>query len=109
MPTGAKAEAAAVLSGAQSPADRVTPEPYVPDYQDVDIDSLQQIQPRSVGVEQVALHALSQVGCIRKLTDLGINGAMRAAILGNVIGRMAEPASELSTWNWLQRTVVWAN
>ena len=27
---------------------------------------------------------------------------LRAAILGNVIGRMAEPASELSTWNWLQ-------
>ena len=102
MPTGAKAEVAAVPSGAQSPADRVTPEPYVPDYQDVDIDSLQQTQPRSVGVEQVALHALSQVGFIRKLTDLGINGAMRATILGNVIGRMAEPASELSTWNWLQ-------
>lgn len=28
---------------------------------------------------------------------------MRAAILGNVIGRMAKPASELATWNWLQQ------
>jgi hypothetical protein len=102
LPAGAKADVADAPSGAQSPADRVTPEPHAPDYQEVDIDSLQQTQPRSVGVEQVALHALSQVGFVQKLADLGINGVMRAAILGNVIGRMAEPASELATWNWLQ-------
>jgi hypothetical protein len=66
------------------------------------VDSLQQTQPRSVGVEHLALHALAQVGFIQKLADLGVNGAMRAAILGNVIGRMAEPAAELATWNGLQ-------
>lgn len=76
--------------------------PPVPDFQEVDIDSLQQSQPRSVGVEQVALHALAQLGLIEKLAELGINGVMRAAILGNLIGRMAHPASELATWNWLQ-------
>lgn len=73
----------------------------VPDFQEVDIDSLQQSQPRSVGVEHVALHALAQLGFVDKLTELGINGVNRAAILGNVIGRMAAPASELATWNWL--------
>jgi hypothetical protein len=66
------------------------------------VDSLQQTQPRSVGVEHLAQHALAQVGFIQKLADLGGNGAMRAAILGNVIGRMAEPAAELATWNGLQ-------
>jgi hypothetical protein len=55
-----------------------------------------------VGVEHLALHALTQVGLVQKLADLGINGAMRAALLGNVIGRMAAPASELATWHWLQ-------
>jgi hypothetical protein len=55
-----------------------------------------------VGVEHLAQHALAQVGFIQKLADLGGNGAMRAAILGNVIGRMAEPAAELATWNGLQ-------
>ncbi len=74
----------------------------IPDYQDLDINSLQQTQPRSVGVEQVALHALAQLGFVQKLSELGINGVMQAAILGSVIGRMAEPASELATWNWLQ-------
>jgi len=87
---------------AGQPSGAVVAAPAVPDYQDVDIDSLQQTQPRSVGVEQVALHGLLQLGFIDKLTALGINGAMRSVILGNLIGRMAEPASERSTWNWLQ-------
>ena len=73
-----------------------------PDFQEVDIDSLQQTQPRSVGVEQVGLQVLAQLGLVEKLTALGVNAVMRAAILGNLIGRMAHPASELATWHWLQ-------
>lgn len=78
------------------------PESSLADYQEVDIHSLQLTQPRSVGVEHIGLHALSQLGLIEKLTELGINGVMRAAIIGNIIGRMAHPSSELSTWQWLQ-------
>ena len=77
-------------------------EARTPDIQEVDIDSLQLTQPRTVGVEHLALHALSQLGLVKKLTELGINGVQRAAIIGNLIGRMAQPASELSTWHWLQ-------
>ena len=54
-----------------------------------------------MGVEHVALQALGQLGLVDKLTELGINGVQRAAILGNVIGRMAAPGSELATWDWL--------
>ena len=72
------------------------------DYQEVDVNSMQLTQPRSVGVEHVGLHALNQLGLVDKLSELGLNGAMRAAIIGNLIGRLAKPASELSTWHWLQ-------
>jgi len=72
------------------------------DYQEVDINSLQLTQPRSVGIEHVGLHALNQLGLVEKLAELGLNGVMRAAIIGNIVGRMTKPASELSTWNWLQ-------
>jgi transposase len=72
------------------------------EFQEVDIDSLQQTQPRSVGVEHVGLYALEQLGLVEKLSALGINAVMRAAIVGNIIARMAEPASELATWEWLQ-------
>jgi len=79
------------------------PEPEnTTDYQEVDVNSLQMTQPRSVGVEHLGLHALTQLGLIGKLTGLGVNGVVRAAIMGNLIGRMAQPASEIATWNWLQ-------
>ena len=78
------------------------PTPALPDYQDVDLDSLRQTQPRSVGVESLGLHALAQLGLIQTLANLGINGVQRAAIIGNLIGRMAAPASEQATWTWLQ-------
>lgn len=80
-----------------------TPEPRPdPDVQAVNVDSLELTDPRSVGVEHLALQAVSQLGLIEKLTDLGINGVMRSAILGNIIGRMAQPASELATLDWLK-------
>ena len=84
------------------PAMTAVPAPVASDYQEVDVNSLQLTQPRSVGVEHVGLHALNQLGLVEKLSELGLNGAMRAAIIGNLIGRLAKPASELSTWHWLQ-------
>ena len=95
----AHAKPAAMLESGVPVAPAQTPS----DFQEVDINSLQLTQPRSVGVEYVGLHALSQLGLVEKLAELGINGVMRAAILGNLIGRMAKPASELSTWHWLQK------
>jgi transposase len=96
--------AAAVLARTPVPDQQVGDPAIVQrDYAEVDVDSLQQLQPRSVGVEHLGLHALSQLGFIEKLTELGINGPMRAAVVGNIIGRMAKPGSELATWNWLQK------
>lgn len=76
--------------------------PVVLDIQSVDIDSLALSQPRSVGVEHVALHAIAQLRLVEKLTELGVPAVGRACIFGNLIGRMTAPASELATWEWLQ-------
>jgi len=73
-----------------------------PDIQSVDVDSLALTQPRSVGVEHVALYAIAQLGLVEKLTALGVPAVGRACILGNLIARMAAPASELASWEWLQ-------
>lgn len=91
--------AAAVIARAAVP----NPPPSPPQLVEVDVDSLQLTQPRSVGVEHLGLQALSQLGFIEKLRALGINGPMRAAIIGTIIGRMAKPGSEWATWQWLQQ------
>ena len=60
------------------------------------------VRPRSVGVEQVGLWALEQLDLPALLTRLGVNGALRSAATGALVGRLAAPASERATHRWLQ-------
>jgi Transposase DDE domain len=71
-------------------------------FQDVDLNTLHLVRPRSVGVEHAALTALRQLGFDAKLAELGFNKPPIAAAVGNVIGRIAAPASELATYDWLR-------
>ncbi len=73
-------------------------------YQEVDLDSLELVDPRSVGVEHAALAAMRQCGLEDKLKQLGLNRPQIAAALGNIVGRMAQPGSELATHAWLGET-----
>ncbi len=68
-----------------------------------DVDSLELVRPRSVGVEHVALWAMRQLHPPSLLEDLGLSGAQRAAVLGSLVGRMAAPASERAAWHWLRQ------
>ncbi len=71
-------------------------------YQEVDLSTLEQIRPRSVGVEHAAMTMIKELGLNKKLSDIGFTKPQVAAALGNVIGRMAAPASEMATYRWLQ-------
>jgi transposase len=73
-----------------------------PVYHEVDVDSLELVHPRSIGVEHVGLEALELLELPRILEEVGFNRKQQAAVIGNVIGRMAAPASELATWGWLR-------
>jgi len=74
-----------------------------PDYQEVDVGSLELTHPRSVGVEHVGLSAMSWLGFEDILSSAGMNGIPRAAAIGSIIGRMAAPGSEYATWQWLKQ------
>ena len=73
-----------------------------PDYQEVDVLSLELVQPRSVGVEHAGLQALTKLGLPEILERVGLNGIQRSCALGSIIGRLAAPGSELATWRWLR-------
>ena len=74
------------------------------DIQQVDVNSLEFLRPRSVGVEHLAVSALQQLGLDVKLTELGLSGKQSAAILGNLVARVTAPKSELGTYKWLNNT-----
>lgn len=90
----AQALAARLVAGAPAPSP-------VAEFVEVDVHSLELVQPRSVGVEQVGLHALAQLELEPLLASLGINAITRSLILAQVVARMAAPGSELATWGWL--------
>ncbi|MCP3923136.1 MAG: hypothetical protein GY714_11180 [Desulfobacterales bacterium] len=71
-------------------------------YHNVNIDSLEFMRPRSVGLEHVSYEALSQLQLCNKLKELGFNKHELSAAIGTIIGRMIEPGSELATHYWLQ-------
>lgn len=78
------------------------PESSAVEYQEVDVNSLEFVRPRSVGVEHAGLAALSWLGISDLLESVGMNTSQRACAMGSIVGRMACPGSELATWRWLQ-------
>ena len=89
---------------AHSPASAPSEAGEVARYQEVDLDSLELVDPRSVGVEHAALSAMRQCGLEDKLKELGLNRPQIAAAMGNIVARMAQPGSELATHAWLGET-----
>ena len=71
------------------------------DLQAVDVDSLELVRPRSVGVEHVALWAIEQLDLRARLEALGIGPSLRAAALGSIVARLAQPGSDAAAARWL--------
>ena len=91
-------------AGANPPASPASEGSELARYQEVDLDSLELVDPRSVGVEHAALSAMRQCALEDKLEQLGLNRPQIAAAVGNIVARMAQPCSELATHAWLKDT-----
>jgi transposase len=78
-----------------------SPEEYKPQYEEVDINSSDMIRPRSVGVEHVGLHAARLLGLPAIFSRVGFSSGETSMALGAIIARMAHPASEAATLDWL--------
>mgnify|MGYP000884836933 CR=1 FL=1 len=98
---GLPSPGAAPAAPASSPASEAS---ALTRWQEVDLDSLEMVDPRSVGVEQAALAAMRQCGFEDKLSELGLNWPQIAAAVGNIVARMAQPGSERATHAWLKDT-----
>jgi hypothetical protein len=83
-------------------AQAVDAESPASDYHSVDINHVEALQARSIGVETLAWHAMMQLQLDQKLTALGFSKVELAAAVGSIIGRVVSPGSELHTHNWLQ-------
>ena len=73
-----------------------------PDYATVDLNSINNELPRTVGAEHIVYETIKLLEIDKKLIGLGLKSADIAAIIGVLCGRMIVPGSERSTHYWLQ-------
>lgn len=69
----------------------------------VNTESLELLDPRTLGVESLALHAIRTLKIDESLKSAGFNAVDLAAAIGQIVARMAHPASERQTLRWLQQ------
>ena len=73
-----------------------------PDFQTVDVNSLESEHIRSIGAESVVLATIKELALDRKLEELGFNRPNLEAAIGVIAARLLAPRSELATHQWLQ-------
>jgi transposase len=71
------------------------------DYQMVDLNSMTHRDIRKIGGEHVGYHAAKQLRLPEILAELKFNQKQVDTALGNIIGRLVHPGSELSTHRYL--------
>ena len=104
LEASAQRYSALIVSKLAEPVDTASEEQ---DYHTVDINHVEALQARSIGVETLAWHTVMQLQLDQKLTALGFNKIELAAALGSIIGRMASPGSELQTHDWHCQLISW--
>lgn len=74
-----------------------------PDYQSVDVNSVDNEDARTVGAEYVVYETIRELGIHRKLRSFGLNRFQLSVALGVIAGRLIAPGSERATHHWMQK------
>lgn len=73
-----------------------------PDYQRVDVDSIDHVLSRTVGAEHVVHEMIKALGLHGFMMELGIDKASTDLAMGVIAARCIAPSSERSAHRWLQ-------
>jgi len=73
-----------------------------PDYERVDMDTIDHTYIRSVGAEHAVYETMKTLGLPDLFTSLGFNGPALEAAIGVIAARLIAPSSERATHLWLQ-------
>jgi len=80
-----------------------------PEYQEVDVASLELVRPRSVGVEHTGLQALTRLGLPEILTAAGLNGIQRSCALAVSLAAWRHQGANCRPGAGCASGVPWAN
>ncbi len=72
-----------------------------PDLATIDVTSIEQCEPRTVGAEHLLLQMADQLQLSKKFSVIGLSEKEIALGLGTIIARAIYPTSERATYSWL--------
>jgi transposase len=72
-----------------------------PEFVSIDVHSIEQSEPRSVGCEHLMLQMAKQLRLPEQLEKLGFSTTDAAIAIGSIIARAVHPKSERETYRWL--------
>ncbi len=75
---------------------------YEPDYQEVDINSVQNENSRTIGAEHVVYQTIKELELDKKLVELGFNKPYLDAAIGVIAAKLIDPSSERAAHLWLK-------
>src|SRR5574338_37016 len=74
---------------------------FQPEFLKININSIEQLDPRSVGAEHLILQMAHQLEISKQLQNLGLSKTDTSIALGSIIARAVCPDSERATYKWL--------
>ena len=78
--------------------------PIEPDYQEVDVNTIENSNPKTIGAENVLYETIKELKLESKLRELNFSNIQIKSFLGVVIAKACHPSSERSSLNWLCNT-----
>ena len=94
--------ASQLISNLSHPVPLVKETEHVPDYQTIDIDTVEHVMARSIGCEHLLHYVAGQLELGQALRELGISSSQLSLALGSIYARAIFPASDRASFNWLQ-------
>lgn len=89
------------LSSPNPKADTLNKENLDPEFVNIDVNSIEKSESRSVGAEHLMLQMANQLELPKQLKNLGLSKTDTSIALGSIIARAVCPNSERATYDWL--------
>ena len=76
---------------------------YAPDYQTVDVNSIENEDVRSIGAEHAVYETIKELEIDKKLSELEVSRPQIETAIGVIAGRLIAPGSERASHKWLKQ------
>jgi hypothetical protein len=73
-------------------------------YKEIDTTTVKNSNPKSIGIEHIVYETIKELQLDNKFKDLGFTNVQLNSAIGTLVAKIANPASDIKSYNWLCHT-----